>query len=325
MATRNDTCFHPSSFILLGIPGLEYLHFWISMPFCSIFLIAVFGNYIVVLIIIMDLSLHQPMYIYFIVLGFVDIILANSAMPKLLAIFWFQQNEIDFHTCLLQMFFIHAFSTIESGIFLAMAFDRYAAICNPLRYSATVTSSFIIKSTVLATLRGVIYILPLPLLLNKFHQYSSNVIVHSYCEHMAVVRLACADISFNDHLGMAIGFLVLVMDTVFITFSYVMILRALIRLTKKARMKSFGTCISHICGILSFYTPILCSSLVHRFGTNVAHHTHILLADFYLLMPPMLNPLVYGIRTKQIREQVLEVICDGPTSSLELHTILDMC
>ncbi|XP_063813016.1 olfactory receptor 52M1-like [Pseudophryne corroboree] len=285
MVSPNDTCFHPSSFMLLGIPGLEHLHIWISIPFCSVFLTAIIGNYTVVLIIVKDVRLHQPMYIYFIVLGFVDLILANSTMPKLFGIFWFQQNEIAFSACLLQMFFVHAFSTIESRIFLAMAFDRYAAICNPLRYSATVTSSFIIKSGVLSVLRGVTYILPLPLLLIRFHLYTSNVIVHSYCEHMAVVRLICADISFNDHVGMAVGFLVLVMDTVFITFSYVMILRALLRLTAKARMKSFGTCVSHICAILCFYTPILCSSLVHRFGTNVPHHTHILLADFYLLMP----------------------------------------
>ncbi|KAM5126106.1 olfactory receptor 52M1-like [Mantella aurantiaca] len=306
MGVVNESCFHPLSFILLGIPGLEHLHVWISVPFFSMFLFAIIGNYTVLLIIFMDASLHQPMYVYFTILAFIDIILANSTVPKLLAIFWFHQNEIDFHTCLLQMFFVHAFSTIESGIFLAMAYDRYVAICNPLRYSVTVTTSVIMMSGVLAVMRGVVYILPLPLLTARFHQYSSNVIFHSYCEHMAVVRLVCADISFNDHLGMAIGFLVLVMDSVLIVFSYVMILRALLRLSAEARMKSFSTCISHVCAILSFYTPILSSSLVHRFGDNVPHHTHILLANSYLLFPPMLNPMVYGIRTKQIRERVVK-------------------
>ncbi|XP_018430621.1 PREDICTED: olfactory receptor 52M1-like [Nanorana parkeri] len=304
MVTANESCFHPHTFILLGIPGLEHLHVWISVPFFSMFLFAIIGNYTVLFIIFTDVSLHQPMYIYFTILALVDIILANSTVPKLLCIFWFHQNEIDFHTCLVQMFFVHTFSTIESGIFLAMAYDRYAAICNPLRYSVTVTPSVIIISGVFAVLRGVVYILPLPLLSERFHQYSSNVIVHSYCEHMAVVRLACADVSFNDHLGMAIGFLVLVMDSVLIALSYVMILRALLKLSVEARVKSFGTCISHVCAILSFYTPILSSSLVHRFGKNVPHHTHILLANSYLLVPPMMNPLVYGIRTKQIRERV---------------------
>ncbi|XP_073467198.1 olfactory receptor 52K2-like [Aquarana catesbeiana] len=304
MVAGNESCFYPASFILLGMPGLEYLHVWISIPFFSMFLFAFIGNYTVLLIIFRDVSLHQPMYIYFTILAFIDIILANSAVPKLLSIFWFHQNEIDFHMCFLQMFFVHAFSTFESGIFLAMAYDRYVAICNPLRYSVTVTPRFIIISGVLAVLRGVVYILPMPFLGERFHQYSSNVIFHSYCEHMAVVRLACADVSFDDHLGMAIGFLVLIMDSVFIAFSYVMILQALLKLSVKARVKSFGTCISHVCAILSFYTPILCSSLGHRFGKNVPHHTHILLANSYLLIPPMLNPLVYGIRTRQIRQRV---------------------
>ncbi|XP_075703980.1 olfactory receptor 52M1-like [Rhinoderma darwinii] len=305
METPNNSCFQPSFFVLLGIPGLEHLHVWISVPFFSIFLSAVIGNFSVALIIVLETSLHQPMYIYFTVLAFVDLTLANFTIPKLLGIFWFQNNKIDFHVCLLQMFFVHAFSTIESGIFLAMAFDRYVAICNPLRYSVIVTTSVIIKSGALAVLRGVFYILPLPLLLRRFHLYTSNIILHSYCEHMAVVRLACADVSFNDHVGIAVGFMVLVMDSVLIMTSYVMILRALLRLTAEARLKSFGTCVSHVCAILCFYIPILCSSLVHRFGTNVPHHTHILLANVYLLAAPLMNPLVYGIRTKQIRERVI--------------------
>ncbi|KAG9467551.1 hypothetical protein GDO78_014751 [Eleutherodactylus coqui] len=304
MEATNTSCFQPSVFVLLGIPGLEHFHVWISIPFFSIFLSAIIGNYTVVLIIVLETSLHQPMYIYFILLVFVDLILANTTVPKLLGIFWFQYNSITFHACLLQMFFVHAFSTIESGIFLAMAYDRYVAICNPLRYSAIMTSSVIIRSWVLAVLRGVFYMLPLPLLLIRFHLYTSNVILHSYCEHMAVVRLACEDVSFNDHVGMAVGFMVMAMDSVLIVTSYVMILQALLRLTAEARLKAFGMCVSHVCAILCFYTPILCSSLVHRFGRNVPHHIHILLANFYLLVPPLLNPLVYGIRTKQIRKRV---------------------
>ncbi|KAM4796262.1 uncharacterized protein WCC33_001410 [Rhinophrynus dorsalis] len=311
MIPLNESCFHPTNFILLGIPGLESLHTWISIPFFSIFLIALIGNYTLMLIIISERSLHQPMYIFFTVLAVVDLLLAKTTMPKLLGIFWFQYNEIDFHSCLLQMFFVHALSAIESGIFVAMAFDRYVAICNPLRYAAILTPSVIIKSGAIAVIRGVVYILPLPLLAKRFPQYRDNIIVHSYCEHMAVVRLACGDVSLNDHVGMTVGFLVLAMDSLFIVLSYIMILQALRKLSVDARLKSFGTCISHVCCILAFYIPILTSSLVHRFGTNVPHHTHILLANFYLLVPPMLNPLVYGIRTKQIREKVLKFFSES--------------
>ncbi|OCT96272.1 hypothetical protein XELAEV_18013947mg [Xenopus laevis] len=253
MTSDNKTCFHPTTFSLLGIPGLEPFHIWISIPFFSIFLIAVVGNLVVLQIIISEVSLHQPMYIFFTVLSIIDLVLANSTMPKLLSIFWSNSHEISYHMCLFQMFLLHAFSSIESGIFVAMAFDRYVAICNPLR---------------------------------------SNIILHSYY------------VSLNDHVGMAFGFLVLAMDSLLILLSYIKILRALQSLTATAGLKAFSTCVSHVCAILTFYVPILTSSLVHRFGKNVPHHTHILLANFYLLIPPMLNPLVYGIRTKKIQEKV---------------------
>ncbi|KAM4697326.1 olfactory receptor 52K2-like [Discoglossus pictus] len=303
----NETCFPPSTFELVGIPGLELSHIWISIPFCLIFLVAVIGNYTVLLIIIADVSLHQPMYIFFSLLAVIDLGLTMSTMPKVLCIFWFQSNDIDFQTCLMQMFFIHSFSTIESGIFVAMAYDRYVAICNPLRYTVILTPDVIVKLGGLAVLRGFVYILPLPLMAKRFPSFRSNIIFHSYCEHMAVVRLACGDVSINDHIGIAVGFLVLVMDSLLIILSYTFILKALLRLTVNARLKSFGTCTSHVCAILAFYTPIVTSSMVHRFGTNVPHHTHILLANFYLLVPPMLNPLVYGIKTKQIRQRVLNI------------------
>ncbi|XP_063297738.1 olfactory receptor 52M1-like [Pelobates fuscus] len=308
MESFNETCFHPSVFILLGIPGLENLHIWISIPFCFILFSSIFGNYVVLLIIITDGSLHQPMYIFLSILASIDLVLTSSTMPKLIAIFWFQYNTIDFHTCLLQMFFVHGFSTTESGVFVAMAFDRYVAICYPLRYTTILSLSVVIKCGFLALLRGILYILPLPLMALRFTEYRSNVIVHSYCEHMAVLRLACGDITTNDLIGITIGFLVLIMDSLLIILSYAMILQALLRVTIEARRKSFGTCISHVCAILAFYIPILTSSLVHRFGKNVPHSIHILLANSYLLVPPMLNPLVYGIRAKQIRQKVVKAI-----------------
>ncbi|XP_053312143.1 olfactory receptor 52M1-like [Spea bombifrons] len=159
--------------ILLGIPGLESLHVWISILFFIIFFIAVVGNYSVLLIIVTDVSLHQPMYLFFTMLAFVDLVLANTTMPKLLGIFWCHSNDIDFHTCLLQMFFVHAFSTIESGIFVAMAFDRYVAICYPLRYVIVLSPGVIVKSGVLAVISGVAYILPLSLLALRFYEYRS--------------------------------------------------------------------------------------------------------------------------------------------------------
>ncbi|KAI4537486.1 hypothetical protein MG293_012349 [Ovis ammon polii] len=139
--------------------------------------------------------------------------------------------------------------------------------------------------------------------------YKTRVISHSYCEHTAVVTLACGGSRISNVYGLSIGFLVLILDSVAITASYVMIFRTVIGLaTPEARLKTLGTCGSHICAILIFYVPIAVSSLIHRFGHQVPPPIHTLLANFYLLIPPILNPIVYAVRTKQIRERLLQIL-----------------
>ncbi|XP_004683736.1 PREDICTED: olfactory receptor 52M1-like [Condylura cristata] len=310
MFMSNNACSVPTSFWLTGIPGLESLHIWLSIPFSSMYLVAVVGNVIILAVVKVEHSLHQPMYFFLCMLAIIDLILSTSTMPKLLAIFWFSAHNIDFNACLAQMFFIHCFATVESGIFLAMAFDRYVAICDPLRHTSMLTNTVVIHLGLAALLRGVLYIGPLPLMIRlRLPLYRTQTIAHSYCEHMAVVTLACGNTKVNNLYGMGIGFLVLILDSLAIAASYVMIFRAVMRLaTPEARLKTLGTCGSHICAILVFYIPIAVSSLTHRFGHHVPPHIHILLANFYLLIPPILNPVVYAVRTKQIRERLLRIL-----------------
>ncbi|KAM9173394.1 uncharacterized protein ACDP82_000495 [Pangshura tecta] len=312
MLPFNGSCFNPKTFLLIGIPELETLHVLISVPFCSMYVIAILGNCTILFIIKTEPSLHEPMFFFLSMLAVIDLVLSTSTMPKLLGIFWFSYREIGLDACLLQMFVIHSFSAMESGIFLAMAFDRYVAICDPLRHKTVLTNTIVAKIGLVAMIRGVLYISPLPFLVQQYAYYRTNIIAHSYCEHMAVVILVCGDITISNLYGLTTGFLVLLLDSLFIILSYIMILRAVLRLASAgARLKTFSTCISHICAILAFYTPIAASSLTHRFGQNVSPHIHILLANFYLLVPPMLNPIVYGARTKQIRQRVLKMVSLG--------------
>nr|XP_004650810.2 olfactory receptor 52M1-like [Jaculus jaculus] len=313
MFMSSNACSVPTTFWLTGIPGLESLHIWLSIPFGSMYLVAVVGNVTILAVVKMERSLHQPMYFFLCMLAVIDLVLSTSTMPKLLAIFWFGARNIGLDACLAQMFFVHCFATVESGIFLAMAFDRYVAVCDPLHHTSLLTRAVVGRLGLAALLRGVLYIGPLPLLIRlRLHLYRTQTIVHSYCEHMAVVILACGDTRVNNLYGMGIGFLVLILDSLAITASYVLIFRAVLGLsTPEARFKTLGTCGSHICAILVFYIPIAVSSLTHRFGHHVPPQTHILLANFYLLVPPILNPLVYAVRTKQIRERLLRIVKAG--------------
>ncbi|XP_067414383.1 olfactory receptor 52K1-like [Emydura macquarii macquarii] len=294
-----------SVFFLTGIPGLEAMHFWISIPFCSVFAVALLGNCTILYVIKTEPSLHKPMYYFLAMLAVIDLVVSATTMPKSLSIFWFNSREISFTACLVQMFFIHSFLCMETAVLLAMAFDRYVAICNPLRYATILTNSVIAKIGLLALTRAVLLVVPVPFFLSRLPFCQSHIISHCFCEHMAVVKLACADTRFNNIYGIVATLIIVGLDLMFITLSYSKILRSVLRVaSKEEQLKAFSTCVSHLCAILIFYTPVVLSSIIHRFGHQVAPHIHILMANFYLLFPPMMNPIVYGVKTKQIRIRV---------------------
>ncbi|XP_077197187.1 olfactory receptor 52K1-like [Paroedura picta] len=295
-------------FFLSGVPGLEIFHVWISIPFCSMFTIAILGNTLLLYVIKTDATLHKPMFSFLSMLASIDLVLSLTTMPKTLCIFWFRAREISLDACLVQMFFLHTFVIMESTVLLAMAFDRYVAICQPLRYNTILTRSLIVKFGLMTLARGVLLVSPLPFLLRWLPYCGSHIISHCFCEHMALVRLACCSTRFNNIYGIIVALLVVFLDLTFIGLSYAKILRTVFSLaSKEEQLKAFGTCISHLCAILVFYTPAILSSIIHRFGHHIAPHIHILLTNSYLLFPPMMNPIIYGVKTKQIRDRVLHL------------------
>lgn len=135
----NTSSSHPKYFILLGIPGLETSYVSLGFIFFLMYAISLIGNLTLLSIIRLDRSLHEPMYLFLSMLSSVDLVLTSTTTPKVLAILWVDAKDISYEACLTQMFFIHAFACIESSILLAMAFDRYVAICHPLRYTSILT------------------------------------------------------------------------------------------------------------------------------------------------------------------------------------------
>ncbi|KAM7179357.1 olfactory receptor 52E2-like [Macrochelys suwanniensis] len=309
MSDSNTTDFaNPSTFILLGIPGLEAAHVWISIPFCTMYAIAIMGNFTILFIVKTEPSLHEPMYYFLCMLAVTDMVLSTSTLPKMLSIFWFNSREIDFSACLTQMYVLHCFLLTESGIFVAMGFDHCVGICDPLRHSTILTNPMVAKIGLAVVLRGVMLVLPFILVARQWPYCRTNIIPHSYCEHMAMVKLACTEIHVSNYYSLSVVICVFGLDLIFIAVSYTQILRAIFSLpTKEARLKTFGTCGSHFCAILSIYIPYLFSALMYRFGKNMALYFHVLIASVYLLMPPMLNPIIYGVRTKQIRNRLLRL------------------
>ncbi|XP_063813013.1 olfactory receptor 52P1-like [Pseudophryne corroboree] len=306
MVDHNETFYRPENFILIGVPGLEDIQFWFAIPMFAMYALTILGNSVVLCIIMPQETFHKPMYLFLAMMSMIDFVASATTTPKILCIFWFSSREINFNACLAQLFFIHALSMMESTVLLAMAFDRYVAICHPLRYTSILTNPTIARIGVLAIIRGSFLMAPAPLLIRRLSYCRTNIISHTYCEHMAVVKIACTDTTINQIYGITVALLVIAVDIICVTVSYCAIVRAVFRLSSRAaRHKALGTCGPHICVILISYIPALFSFFAHRFGHNIPLHIHIILANLYILIPPMCNPIIYGARTKEIRDRVV--------------------
>ncbi|XP_005866655.1 PREDICTED: olfactory receptor 52N4 [Myotis brandtii] len=310
MLMLNQTDMTPASFILNGIPGLEHMHLWISFPFCTMYVVAVVGNCGLLCLIRYEDSLHRTMYYFLAMLSFTDLVMCTTTVPKALCIFWFHLKEISFDECLVQMFFIYTSTGMESGVLMLMALDRYVAICYPLRYSAILTNPIIAKAGLATFLRVALLFIPLMFITKKLPYCRGNIIYHTYCDHMSVAKLSCGNIKVNVIYGLMVALLIGGFDILCITISYTMILRTVVSLSSAdARQKAFSTCTAHICAIVFSYSPAFFCFFSHRFGGHIIPAScHIIVANIYLLLPPTMNPVVYGVKTKQIRDCVIRIL-----------------
>ncbi|XP_065265431.1 olfactory receptor 51G2-like [Emys orbicularis] len=308
MSAVNDTNFNFAVFLLTGIPGQEDVHLWISIPFCFMYVISIVGNSLILFIIKTDPSLHEPMYIFLSMLAITDFGISITTIPTILGIYMFNCREISLNACFAQLFFIHSLQCIESSVLLLMAFDRLIAICNPLRYASILTLQRIAEMGLVFLLRGMAIIVPLPFLLKRFQYCQANVLSHSYCLHQEVMKMACSDITVSSIYGLFTNLLTMGLDSLLILLSYVMIIKTVLSIASHAEcFRALNTCISHVCAVLLFYTPEIGLSVIHRFGKGSFPLLQILLGYISLLVPPLINPIVYSVKSKRLRVRIIRV------------------
>ncbi|KAL0629506.1 Olfactory receptor 51H1 [Plecturocebus cupreus] len=303
-ADNNYSHFQHLYFVLTGIPGLEQKYYWMALPLGAIYVVVLFGNSIIISTIKSESSLHIPVYYFLCMLA--DMGLALCTLPSMLGIFWFNYKSIAFDACLVQIYFIHTFSAIESGVLVAMAFDRGVAIWSPLRYSVILTNGVVCKTGLVILSRAVCVVFPVPFLIKRLAFYCSNILSHSFCLHQGVMHLACAGTHVNSLYGLIAVIFTKGSDSLSILLSYVFILQTVMAIaSREGQLKALNTCVSHICAVLIFYVPLIGVSVIHHFGKHLSPLTHALMASAYLLVPPVLNPIVYTVKTKEIRRKIV--------------------
>ncbi|KAL8191429.1 UNVERIFIED_CONTAM: hypothetical protein K2H54_073672 [Gekko kuhli] len=301
----NVSTVNHETFVLVGIPGMQERNSWMAFPLCLLYLLTLFGNLTILFVIKTEQSLHQPMYLFLSILACFDLTLTVSTMPTMLGVYWFDAKEVSFTACITQMFFIHTSGVVQSGILVAMAFDRFVAIRDPLRYTSLLPNSVIGKIGLAVLARGVCVCFPVPFLIKRLPFCRSNVLSHSYCLHQDAMKLACADIRVNVLYGLIIVICTFGLDAVVILLSYVLILKTVLSIASRAeRLKALNTCVSHVCAILIFYVPLIGVTVVHRFARHLSPVVLMMMANVYIVVPPVLNPIVYSVKTQQIRRRI---------------------
>ncbi|XP_004863552.1 olfactory receptor 56A3 [Heterocephalus glaber] len=312
-AYQNDTTSTGlSDFLLNCFVRAPNWQLWLSLPLSLLFLLAMGANAVLLVTIRMEASLHEPMYYLLSLLSLLDIVLCLTVIPKVLAIFWFDSKSISFSACFLQMFIMNSFLAMESCTFMVMAFDRYIAICHPLRYPSIINDQFVIKAAIFIWARNVFFPMPIPVLSAQLHYCRENVIENCICANMSVSRLSCDDITVNRLYQFAIGWTLLGSDLILIFLSYTLILRAVLRLKAEGAVaKALSTCSSHFILILFFSTILLVFVLTHVAKRKISPDVPVLLNVLHHVIPAALNPIVYGVRTQEIKQGIQRLLKKG--------------
>uniref|UniRef100_A0A8C6QNI3 Olfactory receptor 56A4-like n=2 Tax=Nannospalax galili TaxID=1026970 RepID=A0A8C6QNI3_NANGA len=217
-------------------------------------------------------------------------------------------KPISFVGCFLQMFIMNTFLPMESSTFLVMAYDRYVAICHPLRYPSIITEQFVINATIFIVIRNLLATLPTPVLAARLNYCSSNVVENCICANISVAKLSCGDIHLNKFYQFVSVWCLLGSDLVLILLSYCFILRVVMhRQSGGAVTKALSTCGSHLILILFFYTLLLVFIFTNKAGKKIPSEVPILLNVLHHLIPPALNPIVYGVRTQEIKQGIIKL------------------
>ncbi|XP_041520561.1 olfactory receptor 1496-like [Microtus oregoni] len=304
MTGNNQTAV--SQFLLLGLPiPPEHQHLFYAL-FLAMYLTTILGNLIIIILILLDSNLHTPMYLFLSNLSFSDLCFSSVTMPKLLQNMQSQDPSIPYAGCLTQMYFLLFFGDMESFLLTAMAYDRYVAICFPLHYTSIMSpklcACLLIPLWMLATFNAMMH----TLLMTRLSLCENNVILHFFCDILAFLKLACSDTYINELMILIMSSLIGIIPFLLIVMSYAKIVLSILKVhSTQGIHKLFSTCGSHLSVVSLFYGTVIGVYLYPPANNSTVKET--VMAMMYTVVTPMMNPFIYSLRNRDIKEALIRV------------------
>ncbi|XP_005064655.2 olfactory receptor 10AG1-like [Mesocricetus auratus] len=296
---EEDNASTVAQFLLLGFSDLPNLQGFLLGMFSTTYLIILIGNNFIIMIIRIDPALQKPMYFFLANFSFLEICYVSVTLPRILYSIWTQDRSISLLACATQMCFFLMLAATESILLAVMSYDRYVAICNPLHYPLVMNPTKCTQLAVGSWIGGMPFQLGQTCQIFSLHFCKSNQIDHFFCDIPPVLKLACGDTSVNELYVYVVAILLAAIPFMLILTSYSKIIATILRLpTAEGRAKAFSTCSSHLVVVVLFFGS---ASVTYLMPKSI--HSAIsdkLLSLFYTIVTPMLNPLIYSLRNKDV-------------------------
>ncbi|XP_006193701.1 olfactory receptor 1440 [Camelus ferus] len=296
---RNSTAI--TKFILLGFSEFPKLTIVVFSVFLGIYLMTVSWNMGLITLIRMDSHLHTPMYFFLSNLSLLDICYVSTVAPRMLLDFFKKHKSISFMGCTMQYFFFSSLGLTECCLLAAMAYDRYAAICNPLLYTAFMSPTLCVQTVVGAYITGIFGSLIQLCALLRLDFCGPNVINHFFCDLPQLLVLSCSDTFFLQVIKFVIAVVFGVASLLIIMISYGYIIATILKISSiEGRSKAFNTCASHLTAVTLFFGSGLFVYMHPSIDNSLSYDK--MTSVFYTVVIPMLNPLIYSLRNKEIKD-----------------------
>ncbi|XP_061105520.1 olfactory receptor 1F1-like [Conger conger] len=298
---KNTTIVHPDFFFISGFAGIPHTKYYYVF-LCFVYAVTVLGNTFVMFMIYTDHCLHSPKSIPVFNLAVSDLCGSTALIPQMIDTFMFKSHLISFEACLTNMYFYFWFICMQSFTLTVLSYDRCVAICLPLRYNEIVTSkSMLVIIAILWIFAGTVVCLAV-IFLSALSFCKSTVINSYFCDHGPMHHLACNDNTQSTVIDKTHPVMILFLPVFFIIVTYICIARALLKIAAASeRLKAMKTCTSHLILVSVFYLPI---SISVALGPMIHHNVRIINMSMSTVLPPMLNPIIYSLKTEEFRESI---------------------